>query len=163
MKRVWLAAALLSGCSVFQRPPEPQVRVDTVTVTREVEPPLPEGSLVEVCLSTGVTAQIHVAANGDTLIGEKRVPLRELRPALTFPGVYAADREWLRSGGVVTFDRQRYRRAGVERVRACDELKLVGHHDGVPVFAEVTAPQLLPMIIIPVRPGVYQDYLRVRR
>jgi hypothetical protein len=81
---------------------------------------------------------------------------------LTFPGVYAGERAWFVRADVITFDRNRYRRAGVDRTRACDELKLVGEHDGVPVFAEVTAPQLLPMIVIPVRPGLYQDYLRVR-
>ena len=162
MTRVLLATVLASGCGIFQKPQEPQIRVDTVTVTQTIEAPLPEGRPVEICLSTGVTTQIHIAANGDTLIGEKRVLLRELRPALTFPGEYAGEREWFRSGDVVNFERSNYRRAGVDRERACDELKLVGHHEGVPVFAEVTAPQLLPMIVIPVRPGVYQDYLRVR-
>lgn len=162
MTRALVCAVLLGGCSVFQPKPETIVRVDTVTVTQTVEPTLPEARPAEVCLSTGETAQVHIAANGDTLIGEKRVPLRELRPALTFPGVYAGENEWFRRGDVVTFDKRRYRRAGVERVRACDELKLVGEYQGVPVFAEITAPQVLPMIIIPVRPGAYQDYLRVR-
>ena len=161
MMRVILCATLLVGCSVFQPQPQTIVRVDTVTVTQTVAPPLPEGQPAEVCLSTGVTAQVLIAANGDTLIGEQRVPLRELRP-LTFPGVYAGGSEWFRRGDVVSFDKRRYRRAGVERVRACDELKLVGEYQGVPVFAEITAPQVLPLIIIPVRPGAYQDYLRVR-
>ena len=143
--------------------PAPQVRVDTVTVTKTVEAPLPEGRPVEVCLSNGITAQIHVAANGDTLIGERRVPIKDLRPAVTFAGTYAGSADWYRRGDVVKFDRRDYRRTGVERARVCDELKLVGEHNGVPVFAEVTAPQILPMLIIPVRPGMYQDYLRVRR
>lgn len=162
MRRLVLGAAFVSACGAFQSQPAPQIRVDTVTVTQTVEPPLPEGRPAELCLSTGVTAQIHIAANGDTLIGEQRVRLSALRPTLTFPGAYAGERAWFMRGDVVTFDRNRYRRAGADRARACDELKLVGEHDGVPVFAEVTAPQLLPMIVIPVRPGVYQDYLRVR-
>jgi hypothetical protein len=162
MKQLALGCVLLSGCSVLQPAPQAQVRVDTVTVTQNVEPPLPEGTPVDVCLSTGMTVQIHVAANGDTLIGEKRIRLQDVRPAVGFAGVYAQDREWFRRGDVVTFDRRNYRRAGVERVRACDELKLVGTHDGVPLFAEVTAPQVLPAIIVPVRPGVFQDFLRVR-
>ena len=164
MSRLLIFCALLSGCN-FLRPavPSPQLRVDTVTVTRTVEVPLPQGSSAEVCLSTGVPAQIHVAANGDTLIGEKRVRIAELRPAVDFAGVYAQDRAWFRRGEVVQFDGRDYRRAGVERTRGCDELKLVGDYDGVPIFAEVTAPQILPAIIVPVRPGVFQDYLRVRR
>jgi hypothetical protein len=164
--KIWLAGCLaLGGCAVFQSTPAPlpqQVRVDTVTVTRTVEPPLPQGTPAGVCLSTGVTAQIHITASGDTLIGEKRVRISELRPAVSFAGVYAGDREWYRRGDVVTFDTRDYRRAGVARARACDELKLVGEYDGVPIFADVTAPQILPAIMVTVRPGVFQDYLRVR-
>jgi hypothetical protein len=158
-----VCAAMLASCnSVQQNQPAPQVRVDTVTVTQTVEPPLPEGRPAEICLSNGITAQVHVAANGDTLIGDKRVRMQDLRPAVSFAGVYAQNMEWYRRGDVVTFERRNYRRSGVERARACDELKLVGDHRGVPVFAEVTAPQILPMLIIPVRPGVYQDYIRAR-
>ncbi len=155
-------AVLLSGCSALT--PEPQIitRTDTVTVTQTVEPPLRDGTPAEICLSTGVTVQIHVAANGDTLIGEKRVPLKDLRPGVGFYGVYAVDKDWYLRGDVVSFERRNYRRAGVERVRACDELKVVGAHQGVPLFAEVTARDPLPMIIVPVRPGIYQDYLRTR-
>ena len=163
MMRLLLACVVLCACqSPPPSTPAPQIRVDTVTVTVTAEAPLLEGTAADVCLSTGVTAQIYISANGDTLIGEKRVRLSELRPAVTFAGVYAAEREWFRRGDVVNFERRNYRRGGVARVRACDELKLVGEHQGVPVFAEVTAPQVLPMIIMPVRPGIYQDYMRVR-
>jgi hypothetical protein len=165
MKRIVALGMLLSGCNMLERepPPPPQVRVDTVTITQTVEPPLPEGSPAEVCLSTGVTAQLHIAANGDTLVSERRIPIKQLRPVLGWAGSYAQDREWFRNGDVVKFDRRDYRRAGVERARVCDELKLVGEHQGVPLFAEVTAPQVLPLIVIPVRPGIFQDYLRVGR
>ena len=163
MRRVLLACVALCACqSTPPAPPAPQVRVDTVTVTVTVEPPLTDGQAVELCLSTGVTVQIHLAANGDTLVGEKRIRLSELKPGIVFAGSYAAEREWYQRGDVVNFERRNYRRAGVARVRACDELKLVGEHQGVPVFAEVTAPQVLPMLIIPVRPGIYQDYMRVK-
>jgi hypothetical protein len=165
MKHVVALCILLSGCNLLQREPAPapQIRVDTVIVTQTVEPPLPEGQPVEVCLSSGVTAQLHIAANGDTLIGERRIAIKQLRPALSWAGSYAQDREWFRAGDVVRFDGRAYQSAGVERTRVCDELKLVGEHQGVPVFAEVTAPQILPLIVIPVRPGIYQDYLRVGR
>ncbi len=162
VKIVPLMLTLTTGCSVLRPEPMIQVRTDTVTVTQSVEAPLPEGTPVEVCLSTGVTAQIHIAANGDTLVGEKRVRIRDLRPAVNFVGVYAHDRDWYLRGDVIPFERRNYRRAGVERVRACDELKLVGAHQGVPLFAEVTAPPVLPALIVPIRPGVFQDYLRVR-
>jgi hypothetical protein len=162
MKLLLSLVLLTAGCSALTPEPEIITRTDTVTVTQTVAPPLPEGTPAEICLSTGVTVQIHVAANGDTLIGEKRVPIKDLRPGVGFHGVYAVDKDWYLRGDVVTFERRNYRRAGVERVRACDELKLVGAHQGVPLFAEVTAREPLPMIIVPVRPGIYQDYLRTR-
>lgn len=163
MKRCLMLCLVVLGCG-HARPsaPAPAARVDTVTVTQVVEPPLPDGTPAEICLSTGVTVQIHVSAAGDTLIGERRIALKDVRPALAFQGRYAQDTEWFRRDDVVRFDGRGYRRAGVARTRACDELKLVGEHQGVPLFAEVTAPQLLPVVIVPVRPGTYQDYLRIR-
>jgi hypothetical protein len=167
MKRVIMAALLLSGCNYFRRmpatAPEVHVRVDTVTVNQTVEPPLREGRPVDICLSNGITTQVHIATNGDTLIGEGRIALSDLRPAVTFSGTYAATAEWYRRDDPVRLDGRQYRRLGVERIRVCDELKLVGEYNGVPVFAEVTAPQTLPMIVVPVRPGMYQDYIRVTR
>jgi hypothetical protein len=164
MIRIIALCVLISGCHLLERePPAPEIRVDTVTVTQTVEPPLPEAQPVEVCLSNGVTVQMHITAENDTLIGERRVSIRQLRPAVAFAGTYAQDHAWFRNYDVVRFDGRGYQRAGVERTRVCDELKLVGEHLGVPVFAEVTAPQVLPLIVIPVRPGVYQDYLRVGR
>lgn len=162
MKTLLLGTLLLGGCAALRPEPVIQVRTDTVTVTRMVEPPLAEGRPAEVCLSTGVTTQIHIAANGDTLIGEKRIPLKDLGPGIGFHGAYAQDKEWFVRGDVVSFERRNYRRAGVARVRACDELKLIGTHHGVPLFAEVTAAPPLASIIMPVSPGVFQDYMRVR-
>ena len=129
-----------------------------VTVT--VEPPLPQGDSTDLCLSTGVTVTVWVTASGDTLIGERRIALKDVRPALTFPGRYAQGTTWFEQGELIRFDGRSYQRAGVDRVRACDELKLVGEHQGVPLFAEVTAPQVLPALIVPVAPGRFQDYLR---
>lgn len=165
MNKVLLACAVMSGCGVFQATPTsaPQVRVDTITVTRVVEPPLPEGTPAEICLSTGVTAQVHLSAAGDTLVGEARIPLSQLRPAFSFAGAYAQGRTWYERNELIRFDKRDYRRAGAPVRRVCDELKLVGEHNGVPLFADVTAPQILPMLIVPVRPGVFADYPRVRR
>ena len=163
MKRVLLICLLCAGCNFLRRPepPEPIVRVDTVTVT--VEPELPAADSINVCLSTGVTAALWLTAAGDTLVGPKRVPLSDVRPPLMLPGVYAQGASWFEEGEIIRFDGRAYQRAGVDRVRECDELKLVGEHRGVPLFAEVTAPQVLPSLIVPVRPGRFQDYLRVGR
>lgn len=163
MRRVllMLLGAALTGCQwIRPEPPPPIVVTDTVRI--EVEPTPPEGRPVQLCLSTGVTVTVHVTASGDTLVGEKRIRLADVRPPLVFPGSYAGNAPWFTRAEIIRFDGRGYQRAGVERVRECDELKLVGEHQGVPLFAEVTAPQILPVLIVPVRPGVFQDYLRVR-
>ncbi|MGQ0561334.1 MAG: hypothetical protein ACT443_05615 [Gemmatimonadota bacterium] len=147
----WTVA--LAGCSLLRPDPEIVTRTDTVTVVKEVAPPLPEGDSAELCLSTGMTAQVRITPQGDTLIGAARVNLATLRPVLDFAGAYA--QEW---PDTVRFERRLYRKSGVVAKRTCDELKQVGEQRGVPIFAEVTAPQGLPAIEVPVRPGAFQTY-----
>jgi hypothetical protein len=153
-----LALALilaLTGCAARQ--PEPQVitRTDTVTVTVTVpaEPILPAGDTATVCLSTGMPAAVLITASGDTLVGDARVNLKSVRPILDFAGRYAE--QW---PDTVRFEKRVYRRRGVVAKWTCDELKHVGEHNGVPIFADVTAPQPLPAIVVPVRAGVFQMY-----
>lgn len=150
-------AGWLAGCAYLR--PEPQIitRVDTVTVVREVAPPLADGDSVEVCLSTGMPARVRVTAHGDTLIGEQRVPLRAVQPVLAFAGTYAEAQPWF-ARDTLRFEKRLYRKAGALQRRGCDELKSVGDFAGVPIFADVTAPQPLPAILLPVRPGQFQLY-----
>ncbi len=150
----------LSACALL-RPPQTIVQVDTVTVTKEVPPPLPTGDSAEICLATGMPARVLIASNGDTLIGEARVRLRDVRPVLSFSGTYAREQSWYQVSDTLRFEKRPYRRTGAERARACDELKLVGAYAGVSVFAEVTAPNALPMVFLPVRPGIFQMYTTV--
>lgn len=158
MKKLCVLCVLCGGCAVLHPKPEIITKTDTVTITKEVPPPLPAGDSVEVCLSTGYPARVRISAKGDTLIGEQRVPLSSLKPVLAFAGSYAAGASWFTTSDTVRFDRRLYGKAGAPRTRACDELKLVGSYQGVPVFAEVTAPQLLPAILLPIRPGQFQLY-----
>ena len=156
MNKLAVAFALVvQGCSAVQPAPQVITRTDTVTVTDTVIrlPSPPTGDTATVCLSTGMPAQVLVTATGDTLIGEARVSIRSLRPILDFAGNYAE--QW---PDTVRFERRVYRKRGVVGRRMCDELKHVGEHNGVPIFAEVTAPQPLPAIVVPVRPGSYQTY-----
>src|SRR6266550_2470958 len=86
----------LPSCTLLHpTPPKPvvQVRVDTVIVTKEVVPPLPQGTATAVCLSTGQTIQIAIAPNGDTLIGEKRLRLLDI-PGVAIAGTYAGALSW---------------------------------------------------------------------
>jgi hypothetical protein len=151
-------ALALSACTYFQKP-EPQIitRTDTVTITKEVAPPLPTGDTASICLSTGMTVQVLVNSTGDTLIGDARVKLSEVRSVLSFAGNYAADKSWY-GRDTLRFETRLYRKFGMEKKRACDELKEVGAYQGVPVFAEVEAPGILPAIVLPVRPGKFQTY-----
>ena len=129
--------------------------MDTVTVevVKEVAPPLPAGDTATICLSNGMPAPILITASGDTLVGEARVSLKAVRPILAFAGTYAE--QW---PDTVRFERRVYRRSGVARKRDCDELKHVGEHNGVAIYADVTAPQPLPAISVPVRAGFFQTY-----
>ena len=160
MKRVLLLLTLAGCVPQAQQPTPIAVRVDTVLVVDTVAAQPARGAATELCLATGVTVVVHVTQAGDTLIGEPRVPIAALRPAADWTGQYADRRGWYIRGDAISFDRRSYRKAGVRLRRVCDELKLVGQHDGIPVFAEITAPQNLPTIIIPVRPGEFQDYSR---
>ena len=157
---VWIVAAIgLPGCAALRpKAPEPIVRTDTVTVTKEVAAPLPEGDTTTICLGNGMPVQVRVAAHADTLIGEARVHLRDVRPLLDFVGVYAQDQDWFARSDTLRFERRLYRRSGVPVQRACDELKQVGTYQGVYVYADVTAPATLPVITLPVRPGMFQAY-----
>jgi hypothetical protein len=157
MKSVVLMAVVVSGCSYLQPKPQIITKTDTVTVVKEVPappPPLAAGDSVDICLSTGMTAIVHITAARDTLIGDARIPISAVRPSLSFAGAYA--QQW---PDTVRFEKRLYRKHGVVKRKTCDELKNVGELMGIPVFAEVTAPQPLPMIIIPMRPGGFQDYV----
>lgn len=157
------ALLLLAGfgpCTRVSRPAAPAPpppRVDTVTITKEVAPPLPEGTPAVVCLSTGYPMPVLVTAAGDTLIGEKRIALRDVRPGLVFEGTYAAQAEWLRNGEF-TFEKRIYRRAGEPAALKCEDLKDIGEHDGVRLFAELAAPSPVETVFVPVRPGVFQAF-----
>jgi hypothetical protein len=151
---------MVSACSVLRPEPRTVVQVDTVVVTREAPPPpLPEGDSVEICLSTGASVSVRVAASGDTLIGDRGVTLSSVRPVLGFAGAYAGGLSWFDRVDTVRFEKRVYKKLGRPVRRGCDELKLVGDHRGIPVFAEVTAPQALPQIEIPAQPGMFQTYI----
>lgn len=154
-----VSALALGACATLHPKPQIITRVDTVTVTKEVAAPLPTGDTATVCLSTGVPVQVLVSARGDTLVGDARIPIKAVRPILSFQGEYASDHDWYERADTLRFDNRLYRRAGMARKRDCDELKLVGDYKGVPLFADVTAAQKLPMIVVPVSPGIFQPFM----
>jgi hypothetical protein len=166
--RRWFAALILcaaSGCNWIRpkpeppppAPPPPPPRVDTVIVTREVAPPLPEGTPAELCLSTGFPLNVHIAASGDTLIGERRIPLREV-PGLVIEGQYASQKQWFIKGDQIRFDRRLYRKLETVTTPKCEDLKQVGENDGVPLFADLMVLTPIETIFVPIGPGRFQTY-----
>ena len=154
-----LAVQLAGPCSKKPPtpPPPPQIRVDTVIVTREVAPPLPEGTPARVCLSTGYPMPILISASGDTLVGERRVRVQDVRPGLVFEGSYAAGKPWI-DKGQFTFERRTYTKFGTRNALDCDMLKQIGEYDGIPLFADVGAKSPVETIQVPLGPGVWQAF-----
>ena len=162
-----LASVALCGglCRASLRDrPDPDIVVlpaappDTVVITRVESPPLPEGTAVTLCLSTGVSIAVLLAATGDTLVGPSRTPLSELRPTVVLAGVYAANLMWFESGEPITFEQRSYGRSGAPRPLDCGNIRRVGEHLGVPLFVTGTSGALPEILYVPVRPGVWQPY-----
>jgi len=154
-----------TACSRFRPrqpppPPPPPPRVDTVTIVREVPPPLPQGTAVEICLSTGYPMRALLTATGDTLVGPTRISIDSLRPGLDFAGTYAHGRAWLTATRPIVFERRNYDRIGQPITLRCDDLKAIGQYDDVPVFAMLDAPSPVEFIYVPIRPGLFQVYRR---
>lgn len=164
MSRVALLAPVgilaIAACGGAPPPltPEPSVRVDTVVVTREVAPPLPDGRAAMVCLASGQNTEIRVSAAGDTLIGPRRVRMADLGPNVGFLGSYAAGTPWFVGDEALTFERRQYSKFGQPEARDCRTMRIVGEYRGVNMFAETNAASPFQALYVPVRPGVFQPY-----
>jgi hypothetical protein len=131
---------------------------DTVRVTREVAPPLPEGTPANICLATGENVQVRVSARGDTLVGPSRVSVASLRPGVVFAGSYAGGAAWFQNDDAITFEKRSYDKAGNEARLDCGQIMRVGEHMGVPLFAMRDADRPFAALYVPVRAGVWQQY-----
>lgn len=131
---------------------------DTVVVEREVAPPLPTGTPATMCLATGESVQVLISAEGDTLVGPRRTPIRNLRPGVVFAGSYAGSADWFLQDQAITFDQRQYQKSGGEVRLDCANIMRVGEHQGVPLFAQSSANRPYQVIYVPVRPGIWQAY-----
>jgi hypothetical protein len=145
--------------TIYIPPPPP----DTIVVTTGVARPTPEGTAASLCLSTGRNVPILVTEQGDTLIGPEAVPIRDVRPAMTFAGAYAGDAFWYQDDRVIVFEGADFGKSDDTFPVDCDQILRVGVYEGVPVFAVISVRRPLSVIFIPVRPGVWQRYERGRR
>lgn len=155
-----MIAAAAAACAPSPEPlqPEPMVRVDTVVITREVAPPVPEGQVVMLCLANGQNTEIRVSPAGDTLVGPRRVRLADLAPAIGFVGNYAGGESWYTQDQPLTLNRRVFSKFGQPETRDCREMKVVADFDGVNVFSDVEAAEPFQILYVPVGPGVFQSY-----
>lgn len=159
-----LALAACGGGPPPEGPPlegrtsDARVVYDTVVVTREITPPLPEGRPGTLCLATGQNVEIRISPAGDTLIGPRRVRMVDLGPGVGFVGDYAGDEAWFLNDQAITFDRRQFSKFGQAEARDCRAMKIVGDYDGVNLFAETAASAPFRVLYVPVRPGVFQSY-----
>lgn len=131
---------------------------DTVVVREQVQTPLPEGTPTQLCLATGQTVTVYITAQGDTLVGPRRVSVSELGAGVAFAGEYAAGRDWFVNDQPVSFESRVYQKAGAEVNLNCANIRRVGEFSGVPLFADANATSPFETLYVPVRPGVWQAY-----
>ena len=136
---------------------------DTVIVTREIAPSLPTGQATEICLATGENISVLVTAQGDTLVGPSRSPIRALRQAgVVFAGEYAQGRVWFSEDQPITFDGGSFQKSGGEIRLDCVDVQRVGDYQGVPLLVQRDAETPYLQLYVPVRPGVWQMYENLR-
>lgn len=131
---------------------------DTIVVTREVAPPVPQGSPTEICIATGENVTVYLTPQGDTLVGPNRVAISSLGSGVGFAGTYAGGRAWFEADEPIEFDEREYVQSGGEIGIDCTDIMQVGEHDGVPLFADVGASSPYETLYVPIRPGVWQAY-----
>ncbi len=131
---------------------------DTVRLTREVAPPLPEGTPADVCLATASNVRVRVSAQGDTLVGPSRISIRTLRPGVVFAGTYAGDAAWFRNDEAITFEERQFDKSGNELRLDCGQIMAIGEHMGIALFGMRAADRPLETIYVAVRPGIWQGY-----
>ena len=118
------------------------------------------GQPASVCLATGQNVPIQITSSGDTLVGTPPVPIRSLRPAMTFAGTYAGSAFWYLDDEVIVFEGGDYGKSDDTFPVDCQQILRVGVYRGVPVFAGVSARRPLEVIFLPVQPGVWHRYER---
>jgi hypothetical protein len=79
---------------------------------------------------------------------------------LDFAGTYASGAFWFENGDQVVFEGGNFGQAPDAFPIDCEQILRVGVHQGVPVFADVSAERPLVILFVPVRPGVWRRYER---
>lgn len=147
--------ARLEPDTIFIPPPPP----DTVIVATNDVPP-PTGEPMTLCLSTGQNIDVRLTAAGDTLVGPRGLSLGELTGVVALAGRYAAGALWYEAGDPIEFEGDEFGRSEDTFPVDCTQILRVGVHEGVPIFAVVSAQRPLSALFVPVRPGLWRRYER---
>jgi hypothetical protein len=118
----------------------------------------PELTPTRICLATGENVDIYLTPQGDTLVGPRRVSVREMGPEAAFAGSYAAGRDWFEADEPILLDDRGYRKSGAQVGLDCADIVPVADVEGVPVFAARGAASPFEVLYVPVRPGIWQAY-----
>jgi hypothetical protein len=142
--------------TVWIPPPPPDTVVVSVGAEQNVT-----GADASLCLSTGQDIPIRLTADGDTLVAPEWVSVRRMRPHLEFVGTYARGAFWYESSQDIRFEQVLYEKSPDIFPLGCDQILRVGVHEGVSLFAPVSAERPLDVLFVPVRPGLWHRYPRV--
>jgi hypothetical protein len=85
--------------------------------------------------------------------------MRELGPGIVMEGAYAQGRDWFVNRQPITFERRTFNRVGAAVNLACEDLKEIGQHLGVTLFALLDAGSPLGSFFVPISPGRFQMYM----
>jgi hypothetical protein len=143
--------------TIFIPPPPP----DTIVVGSATEAPTPVvGTPQDLCLSTGQSVPVVITEAGDTLVGIRGVPTRELTPTMVLAGSYGGNAFWYRDGRPLTFEGATFEQSPDAFPVDCSQILRVGVYEGVPIFSVISARRPLDIIFIPVSPGLWHRYER---
>ena len=109
-------------------------------------------------MATANNVRVRVSAQGDTLVGPSRIPIRTLRPGIVFAGTYAGNASWFLDDEAITFQERQYHKSDNELRLDCGEIVAVGEHMGIALFGTRDADRPLETIYVAVRPGIWQGY-----
>jgi hypothetical protein len=162
--RSWRLLAPTALAALWLTPAALPARTAAPEPARAPPPALADtGEVITVCvLEQGEIREISAtvdSATRDTLVGGR--PFAEVHPATSPP--YAEGADWFVRMEPVSVGKGPYRmktRYGLERILGPGDLRRVGEHRGIPMFAERQDSPASPAIVyFMVRPGcVFQPY-----
>jgi hypothetical protein len=156
-----VALAVVAACGTAREAAAPPaVPPPVLPPPPSAEPPfvIADPAEILVCVLRDGALE-HVRVEYDRVTGDTTYQGRPLREAFPITREYATRAEWYHQNEPIVTHPQRYVKYGIARVLGIQEIRRVGEHRGVPLFAEVGDDDLPDILYIPVRTGcVFQSY-----